>query len=128
MLNLLLTTRNVGVNSKPPRNSRIEIVSPGPKKRLGKNESPLTREGEKVKRRTSHGCSIHNLELGCRLAFIILIRYSSSRFDGYFHMLDLDPGEEEMDFADDHVFEEVSRWMNRLSPPLRGKGGMGNVL
>lgn len=57
------------------------------------------------------GGAVHDLELGDGLGLVVLVRRGPGglpTYDGEFHVLDLDPDEEEVDLADDDVFEVVS--------------------
>lgn len=55
--------------------------------------------------------TIHNLKLCDRFGFVILVWRCSCRFasdDRKLHVLDLDSNEEEVDLANDNIFEVVS--------------------
>lgn len=59
----------------------------------------------------AYGRAVHDLELGDRLALVVLVRWCAGCFaadDGEFHVLDLYPYQEEVDLADDDVFQVVS--------------------
>ena len=63
------------------------------------------------RRRTSYRRAVHDLELGDRLALVILVGWGArclAADDGELHVLDLDAHEEEVDLADYHVFKVVS--------------------
>lgn len=61
--------------------------------------------------RTSHWRAVHDFKLGDRLALIILVGRRARRLapdDGEFHVLDLYAYQEEVNLADDDVFQMVS--------------------
>lgn len=103
MLNFLLTSRNVGVRSKPPKNSRIGMVSP--------NNIHLALHHNMWAKHTSDWSTIHDLELRDCFTLVVLIRSGSgclSADDRKFHVLDLYADEEEVDFSNNNVFEVIS--------------------
>ena len=60
---------------------------------------------------TSYWRTVHNLELGNRLALVVLVRWRACCFapdDRQLHVLDLDAHEEEVNLANDDVLEVVS--------------------
>lgn len=61
--------------------------------------------------RTSHGCTIHDLEFGDGLALVVLVRRCACRLaadDGKLHVLDLDAHEQEVDLAYDDILQVIS--------------------
>lgn len=60
---------------------------------------------------TANGSTVHDLEFGDGLGFVVLVRSCTcclAANNGKFHVLDLDADEEEVDLSDDDVFEVVS--------------------
>ena len=60
---------------------------------------------------TSDWCTVHDLELRDRLALVVLVWWrarSLATDNRKLHMLDLDADEQEVDLADDDVFQVVS--------------------
>ena len=61
-------------------------------------------------RLTPHWCTIHDLEFGDGFTLVILVRGRSGRFtpnDRQLHMFDLDSHKQEINLADDNIFEVV---------------------
>jgi hypothetical protein len=59
---------------------------------------------------TAYGCAVHNLELGDRLALVILVRWRACCLapdDRELHVLDLNSNQQEVDLADDDVLQMV---------------------
>jgi hypothetical protein len=104
VLNFLFTSRNVGVRSKPPKNSRIGIVSPA-------ITSAYYALKMKPNGRTSHRCTIHNFEFRDGLALIILVGRRTRSFpsyDGELHVFDFYTDKKEVDLSNDDVLEVIS--------------------
>ena len=62
------------------------------------------------RRRTSYRRAVHDLELGDRLALVVLVGWGArclAADDGELHVLDLDAHEQEVDLADDDVLQVV---------------------
>ena len=65
---------------------------------------------------TSHRRAIHNLEFRDSLAFVILVRWCTGSFtpnNRQFHMLNLDPYQEEVDLSNYHVLQMIPRALIR---------------
>lgn len=82
---------------------------------------------------TTHGGAVHDFELGYRLGFVVLVGWCAGRFttdDGEFHVFDLDAHEEEVDLADDDVFQVVPVVPTRVLAGAGkwGEGGLGFVV
>lgn len=62
-------------------------------------------------RLTSHRCAIHDFELCDCLTLVVLIRNRTGRLtpdNGEFHMLDLDSNKQEINLANNHIFQVIS--------------------
>jgi len=106
VLNFLFTSRNVGVRSNPPRNSRIGIVSPG-----FNDSGYISAKRGTGETRTSHGSTIHDFELCDGLALVVLVWWRTRRLaadNGQFHVLDLDAHEQKVDLPHNHILEMIS--------------------
>ena len=76
--------------------------------------------------RTSYWCTVHDLELGDGLTLVVLVGRRAGRLaadDGELHVLDLDAHEQEVDLADDDVFQVVSAREYQRRCGKWGRGG-----
>lgn len=95
------------MRSKPPKKSRIGMVSP-----TDEDEFSRGKEAGRDAVCTSDGGTVHDLEFRDRLALVVLVGWGASRLspnDGEFHVLDLYTDEEEVDLSDNDVLEMIPK-------------------